>query len=251
MRSTVRLGMLTPSSNTVLEPMTYHIISGLPNVTAHFSRFKVLEISLEQQHLGQFDDDIILAAAERLAEAQVDVIAWNGTSSGWLGFERDEHLCRRITQATGIPATTSMLALNEVLAATNVKNYGLVTPYIDGVQQRILGAYERLGFHCAAEAHLGMQDNFSFATVDDETIRSRVAEVAAARPDAIVIICTNLRAAHLVAPLEQQYGIPIYDTIATAVWKSLQIAGIPTTSISGWGTLFNCPSLNDLRQFAF
>jgi maleate isomerase len=239
MRPTVRLGMLTPSSNTVLEPMTYNIISCLPNVTAHFSRFRVVGISLEQEHLGQFDDDIILTAAERLAEAHVDIIAWNGTSSGWLGFERDEDLCRRITQATGIPATTSMLALNEILAATKVKNYGLVTPYIDGVQRRILDAYEHLGFHCAAEAHLGLQDNFSFAAVDDETIQNRVAEVAAAKPDAIVIICTNLRAAHLVAPLERQYGIPVYDTIATAVWKSLQIAGIPTTSITGWGKLFN------------
>jgi maleate isomerase len=32
-----RLGMLTPSSNTVLEPMTYQMLRDAPGVTAHFS----------------------------------------------------------------------------------------------------------------------------------------------------------------------------------------------------------------------
>src|SRR4051794_22014579 len=100
----VRLGMLTPSSNTVLEPVTSAMLSGLPEVTAHFSRFKVTEIALSEQALGQFNDSEILRAAELLAHAKVDVIAWNGTSAGWLGFERDVQLCDRIKQATGIPA---------------------------------------------------------------------------------------------------------------------------------------------------
>lgn len=238
MSRNVRLGMLTPSSNTVLEPMTYKILSALPNVSAHFARFKVTAISLEEQHLKQFDDDVILEAAERLAEARVDVIAWNGTSSGWLGFDRDVLLCERITKATGIQATTSMLALNEVLLETGVSRYGLVTPYLDTVQSRILGCYERLGLSCVAERHFGQQENFSFATVDEAMIRDGIADVARARPEAIAVICTNVRAAHLAAPLEAEYGIPIYDTVSTAVWKSLQIARVSTDLVTGWGHLF-------------
>src|SRR5579871_236809 len=112
----IRLGMLTPSSNTVLEPITTAIIGGLPEVSVHFARFPVTEISLRDGALGQFDPEKILQAARLLADAQVHVIGWNGTSSGWLGFESDERLCRLITEATGIPATTSVLALNEILA---------------------------------------------------------------------------------------------------------------------------------------
>ena len=51
----VRFGMLTPSSNTVLETLTMAMLAGLPDVTAHFSRFKVTEIALSDQALGQFD----------------------------------------------------------------------------------------------------------------------------------------------------------------------------------------------------
>ena len=86
----VLLGMLTPSSNTVLEPVTTAILQELDHVSAHFSRFRVTEISLSAAALGQFDDRPLLTAAELLADANVDVIAWNGTSAGWLGFERDE-----------------------------------------------------------------------------------------------------------------------------------------------------------------
>src|ERR1700676_4087486 len=42
----VRLGILPPSSNTVLEPVTAAMLSGAPDATAHFARFKVTEIAL-------------------------------------------------------------------------------------------------------------------------------------------------------------------------------------------------------------
>ena len=42
----ILLGMLTPSSNTVLEPVTQAMLAGLPEVSVHFSRFRVTEIAL-------------------------------------------------------------------------------------------------------------------------------------------------------------------------------------------------------------
>src|SRR6266516_6349834 len=138
MTSRVFLGMLTPSSNTVLEPVTTAMISALPEVTAHFSRFKVTEIALSGPALAQFDDSEILRAAELLAHAKVNVIAWNGTSSGWLGFERDWQLCERITASTGIRASTSVLAFREIFQRTGAPSIGLVTPYTDDVQARII-----------------------------------------------------------------------------------------------------------------
>jgi maleate isomerase len=49
------LGVLTPSSNTALEPLTSALVAGIPNVSAHFARFKVTEISLADHALAQFD----------------------------------------------------------------------------------------------------------------------------------------------------------------------------------------------------
>jgi maleate isomerase len=234
----ILLGMLTPSSNTTLEPVTTQMIAGIPEVSAHFSRFRVTEIALSDKALGQFDDSEILRAAELLAHAKVDVIGWNGTSSGWLGFEADERLCHRITNATGIPACTSVLALNEILRRTDVRRFGLVTPYRDDVQTAIVKNYAACGFDCVAERHLGLQHNFSFSEVGADDIGRMTREVAKERPQAITIFCTNLRGAPLVEALEAELGIPVYDSIATVVWKSLSLAGADPARIKGWGRLF-------------
>lgn len=232
------LGMLTPSSNTTLEPVTTAMIAGIPEASAHFGRFKVTEIALTQQALGQFDDREILGAAELLSHAKVGVIGWSGTAASWRGFDTDERLCRRITEATGIPACTAVLALNEILQRTGVRRLGLVTPYLDDVQSKIIANYAGIGIEVVAERHLGLRDNFSFSEVDADSLRRMVREVAKVEPDAITILCTNLRGGPLVAELEAETGIPIHDSIATVVWKSLQLVGADTRRITGWGRLF-------------
>ncbi|MBN9206665.1 aspartate/glutamate racemase family protein [Methylibium petroleiphilum] len=235
----VLLGMLTPSSNTALEPLTSAMLSGLPEVSAHFGRFRVTEISLQPQALGQFDMAPILEAARLLADAHVDVIAWNGTSSGWLGFDADVALCRRIEQETGVRCCTSVLALNEIMEKTQRRRFGLVTPYLDDVQAAIVANYARSGFECVAERHLNRSVNFSFSEVEPPQIVQMAHEVAEARPQCLTTFCTNLRAAQLAPTLEAALGIPVYDTVSTAVWKSLRLCGVDTRRVKGWGSLFD------------
>ena len=233
-----RIGVLTPSSNTALEPLTSAMVATVPGVTAHFARFAVTEISMKEAALRQFDDSKILDAARLLADAHVDVIGWSGTSSSWLGFERDAQLCARITEATGIPATTSVMALNELLAAAGVRKLGLVTPYVADVQQRIVSNFRSIGVACTAERHLDISVNFDFAEVEPDTLARLAREVAAARPEAITMLCTNLRSAQLVDGLERELGLPIFDSTATVVWKALQLIGADTRAVQGWGRMF-------------
>lgn len=238
MTSRILLGMLTPSSNTRLEPITAAMLAELPEASAHFGRFRVTEIALSESANAQFDDTEIVRAASLLADAKVHAIGWSGTSAGWLGFESDERLCHRITEATGIPACTSVLALNEVFRLTGVTRFGLVTPYRDDVQARIVDNYARAGFACVAERHLGWRDNWSFSEATVDQLRDMTLAVAAAKPDAITYLCTGLQSAPLVDALERETGIPIYDTIATVTWKSLRLAGADPRRIRRWGRLF-------------
>jgi maleate isomerase len=232
------IGMLTPSSNTALEPITSMMLAGLPEVSAHFGRFRVKTIALSDSALSQFDDTNILAAADLLADAELHAIAWNGTSSSWLGFESDENLCARITERTGIPAGTSVLAINEILRLTGARDIAFVTPYTDDVQARIDANYAKAGFNVVAERHVGLAHNFSFSEVSEEQIVAMTREVAKAKPQAIIPLCTNLKSAPLVEALEAETGIPIYDSISTAVWKCLKLSGVDPRRVQGWGRLF-------------
>ena len=238
------LGMLTPSSNTVLEPMTLNMLRDLDDVSAHFGRFRVTEISLSDYGLGQFDPEPFLYAAELLADAKCDVIAWNGTSGGWRGFDYDRAICQKITARTGAHASTSILANNELFARNGVQRFGLVTPYTDDVQSKILVNYATAGFDCVAERHLGISENFAFSEIDDDVIMDMCRDVAKKKPQAISIICTNMRGAHLAEKLEAELGIPIYDSISVVVFRALELAGIAPTRVKGWGQIFQSANLS-------
>ena len=230
--------MLTPSSNTVLEPTSARMAADLPGLALHFSRFRVVDISLGPAGLGQFAFDPMVAAAELLADAEVDAIAWNGTSAAWLGFGRDEELCRRVTAATGLPATSAALAFRDAFRALGVARIGLVTPYTADIQDRIRANWAEAGFPCTAERHLDLSRNLSIAAVDDEAVAGLVREVAAEGCEAAAIVCTNLRGADGAASLERELGIPVLDSVAVTLWAALRLVGADVSPLARWGRVF-------------
>ena len=238
-----RLGMLTPSSNTALEPITCAMLAGVSDVTAHFSRFKVTEIALSDTASRQFDDTEILRAAELLAHAKVEIIAWNGTSASWLGFDRDERLCERITASTGIKACTTVLAYRDLLHHLGSQRIGLVTPYTTDVQNKIIANWGLQGLPCTAERHLSLRNNFSFAEVPEAEVTRLIEEVAREGCDAVAVVCTNMRGAAAAEPIEHKYQVPVLDSIAVTLWACLASTGVDPSRIQGWGSLFSNPAL--------
>jgi maleate isomerase len=230
------IGTITPSGNVVVERVTTAILRDFPEVSGHFSRIPVFGSS--DAYKDDYNWDAMLGTAELLSHAKVDVISWNGSKGASLGFDADATLCERITQATGIAATTSILALDRVLRETGVKSIGLVSPHTDDYQAKVVAKFTARGYPCIAEAHSGFSDNFSYCTVPDADIVAMIRTVAQAKPDAIVTFCTNFPAAHLLAPMEQETGIPMYDTTSIGVWDALRRAGVETARGARWGSLF-------------
>jgi len=232
------VGVLTPSSNTALEPLTSALLSQVDNVSAHFSRFRVTKISLDTQDLNQFELSPILNAASLLTDAKVDIIGWSGTAAGWMGFDQDQTLCQAITDSTGIPATSSVLALNEILNKMAVKRIAIVSPYTADVQEKIVANYQSININTVAEKHLNISDNFAFSEVSTEQLKSCVMEVSKQAPDAILLYCTNLCSADQVSEWEAECNIPIIDTTSTVIWKMLREVGVDSTKVNNWGRFF-------------
>lgn len=234
----IRLGMLTPSSNTVLEPVIGRIVADLPGLSVHYSRFAVTEIALSPAALGQFAPAGMVAAARLLGHAKVDAIAWNGTSGAWLGFAQDERLCADVAEATGLPATTSVLAFRDAFQALGLRRIGLVTPYTPDVQRRIMVNWAAAGFPCSAQRASGLSDNFSFAEVSKDDIADMVRAVVRDGCDAVAVVCTNLRGAFAAPALERELGVPVLDSVSVTLWRSLQLAGYPLRRLRPLGRLF-------------
>jgi maleate isomerase len=232
-----KIGHLTPSSNTVLEPLTACMSAAVAaSVSHHFSRFPVHSISLEAGSTSHFAHAPMLESARLLADAGVDAIIWNGTSAAWLGFDADRELCALIEEQTGIPASTSTLAQAEAMRALGTTRFGLAVPYRDDVTARIVEVYAQEGLEAVAVANARIETNREMAHVSEEEVRALVR--AADHPDAdcIAVICTGMAAAHLVPELERELGKPIVDSIAVVLWKALAMVGIDPCA-PGWGAL--------------
>jgi len=231
-----RIGMIVPSSNTCLEPMTYRILGERDDVTVHSARIPVTRIALDAGSDQQFDAAGMRAAAEMLATADVDVIAWNGTSGSWLGVAHDEAIAAEITRATGVPATTSTLAYFAAFRRFGISDIGLLTPYTADVNAQVAARYSENGVTVTGHIALGLSDNESFGRVRPEALVDPSIALAEAGPDALVYLCTNLYGAPIAAEVEACTGVPVLDSVAVTLWHCLELAGSPLLD-ARWGRL--------------
>jgi maleate isomerase len=233
----LKIGHITPSSNTVLEPLTVLMSRGLDGrVSHHFSRIRVEAITLDRKHTGQFAADHMLHVAELLADAAVDAILWNGTSAGWNGIESDRAICALIAEHTGIPCSTSTLAQLELLAEARITRCALAVPYRDDVTARIVAMFAGEGVEIVSTATAGVSDNRSMAHVSENEIRRLVRAVDCAEAECVLIYCTGVAGAQLAAELEAELGKPVSDSVAVTLWKGLRMVGIEPR-LHGWGSM--------------
>jgi maleate isomerase len=223
----LRLGMLIPSSNTVVEPETARLLPPGGPVVTHVSRLRVVQISDDASSLSQFELQTVLQAADLLADALVDLILWNGTSAGWLGFDWDRRLVEAIEAHTGIRATTAVTALNQALARRGARRIGLVTPYVAALEHRIIENYRGIGVTVASAIRSDLTQNTDYGSISPDEIADMVRKVARRTDDgpmdAIIILCTNLAGASVSEALSAELGIPVLDSVRVAIDHSLAL----------------------------
>lgn len=232
-----KIGHITPSSNTILEPVTSLMNFSLSNTLSHhFTRIVVKRIALGTATTAQFTDDNFLPAADLLANCEADAIVWNGTSGSWLGVENDEQFCAKVKERTGILASTSTLAFYEAFRRFGFNRIALAVPYVAELTAQIGAEYEKHGFTVVGEAHLGQIINLDIGRNSADTIRQLLRDASSSDADCIAVVCTNLAATPLVEEMEQELGKPIIDSIAVTFWEACRLVGIQP-KIEGWGAL--------------
>jgi maleate isomerase len=205
----VRIGLIVPSSNTVVEPEAARL--GLA-ASVHVTRVRVTEISLAADAVAQFGIGVMTAAASLLSDARVDAVAWAGTAGSWLGTEHDLRLVEAISSAAGVLATTSTLALLEALRLAEVSRIGLITPYVTPVVERIAATFAGSGITVTGETHLGLAENYASAGIGAGQLVA-MARDCAAGAQALVVLCTNVAGGPAAARMSWVTGLPVFDSV--------------------------------------
>ncbi len=213
--------MILPSGNTIVEPfMARFLMARADRVTAHYTRVGVTSVST-----GATDQSARIVAAILLADAGVHAIVWHGTGGLWRSLEGDESLCRAITAATGIAATTAALAVVDVIERARLRRIALAVPYTDDIRASIETTLRNRGIACPRWAGLGLSDRID--RVEPAVIRELIASADHPDAEAIVVACTNFGSAWLVDELRTTFRKPIIDATHATAELALQIvAGI-------------------------
>ena len=206
-----RVGLMIPSSNTMMEA---DFSRDLPPGTAlHTARMFMADTTAEAEH--RMLDEFALPAARDLGTARPDVVVFGCTSAGALrGSDYDGQLCDRISELTGAPAVSTIGAVRAAIEASGATCIGVITPYVDELNEKIRASIEADGTRVAAIAGLGITDNFAIAEVGPEEIvtfaQRALGQLAADGGIGLAFAsCTNFGAMAVRAAIAQRLGVPV------------------------------------------
>jgi maleate isomerase len=234
-----RIGVIVPSLNTIVEDDLRAFLPG--DVGYHITRVRLRKTN------GVVTHEALLEAAEAapesasfLADAAVDAIAFNCTGSCVEGGQgSNERIVARIGAATGIPATTTILALLLALRALHVRRLVHVCPFTASFGDDEARFLRTAGFDVVATVAMNYVDARIVAKLDPHVF----VEFAQAhdRPDAeaIFLACANARTLEAVAAAEARLGKPVITSNQVVIWALLGMLGIPPQSVRGGGLLFD------------
>lgn len=225
-----RLGVIVPSSNTVVEA---DFSSRLPvGVGLHVARMHLSETTpdAERAMLGLH----VRQAADDLGSLHPHVVAFACTSAGAiLGVDGEDALERDLARRTGAAVVSTNAAVATALARHGAQRVSVLTPYVDDLNRAIAATLVSRGFTVVRIDGLGMTDNYAIAAVTPDEVRDLARRsVSPGSCDAIFLSCTNLRAADAVDAIAAELGVPVVTSnLATLELALERLQGVPEAAL--------------------
>jgi maleate isomerase len=202
-----RVGLMVPSSNTMMEP---DFSGGLgDDVTLHTARMFLADTTAAGEN--KMLDEFALPAARDLASAHADVVVFGCTSAGALrGNDYDAELCGRISRLTGVPTVSTIASVRAAIRRSGANRVGVLTPYVDELNVKIKASVEADGVEVVRIAGLGISENFAIARVPPADIEEFAArELSGLDIDLAFVSCTNFAAMAAMDAISKRLGVPV------------------------------------------
>ena len=182
----------------------------------------------------------IEVAAATLSGLGVQAIGYGCTSASYVrGVGGDTDISARITNATGLPSTTTSTTAVEALKLLGVTRVAVLSPHVDELNERLRGFLEGHGLDVA---HMrGLNKLRGIENIPQEEIYELVVQLVD-RPEAdgIFISCTGMRTSNILSRLEEATGKPVVSALQATIWGTLRLADAPA-ELPGLGSLFQVP----------
>jgi maleate isomerase len=226
-----KVGLILPSVNCIIEPEFYAVAP--PGISFHSTRVLLTETTPEA--LMRMEEDLDQAARllETINPRAVVYACTSGSFVKGLGWDRS--IIEKIESIVGCPAMTTSTAMAEALRVMDIRRVGLVTPYLDSVNEREVDFLKKSGFEVVNWKGLGLSGR-AIREQPPERVYQLAKDVDTPRADGLFISCTDFRAMEVIEILEKDLGKPVLSSNQVTLWALLKILNHPGR-VKGYGRL--------------
>jgi maleate isomerase len=211
-----RIGIILSSSNRVVEGQLRAYAP--PELAFHVTR---MQMAKSRTRTISEQMDVILRAAELLADAKVDLIVLQASALAMeKGPDAEAATVRAISEATGTGALTSTQAMVEALRALALKRVVLVSPSAKAMNDAEAAYLGALGFDVVNSVGLDLAVGAGLTmTASDWVDLVRAAD----RPDAegFFLSGSNTTMIEAIGAIEDRLGKPAVSSTQAMLWASV------------------------------
>jgi maleate isomerase len=234
------IGVITPSTNTVVEPEYHDLAPG--GVTVQTGRLLISrpELGSDQsfQALIRQVRQSLAPTVANLVTCKPDHLAMGMTALTFLGGkEGNERVREQLEDLSGLPVTTGPDAMVAALQRTAAGRIALLSPYEPHPEAETIRFFRDWGFDVVRHHALPSTRATAIAQYGAVAVRDALIDLDGDDIDAIGQVGTNLPMARLAAAAELWLGKPVLPVNSATVWWVLRRNGI-TDRTEGFGCLF-------------
>jgi maleate isomerase len=211
----LRIGLIVPSSNTVMEPDFHRHLApkGIVSTVRIF-----LEDVTREAELRMLKEDLP-RAAELIRTTAPDIVVFGCTSAGSLGsLSHDEGIRNMLAKATGARAVSVLQAVFDKLRSVQSRKLAVFTPYVEDLTASVARSLAEAGFPPIHSAGMGIQANLNIGKVTPAEIVSFVSDrMKGFAPDCIFLSCTNWQAIEAIPAIEAKTGAAVISSNQAAI----------------------------------
>ncbi len=231
-------GAETPVAGLIFPPLNYPIPPDAGRLYPAGVRFIGNGLGFNGMTIESYNEAIprALPRAQELAAQGANLVSVFGSSiTFYKGAAFNEELTRKVTELTGLPATTQSNGLVDGLKHVNAKRIAVATAYTDIVTDRLKVFLTEHGFDVVATKGLGYERIPEGAATPQILHQLGVdAHAAGGKVDALVMSCGGLRTLDVIVPLEKAIGVPVVSSTPHGLWHCARLLGV-TKPIEGFG----------------
>jgi maleate isomerase len=228
--SPLRIGLIVPSSNTVMEP-DFHQHIRRPDIVSTARIF--LEEVTREAEVRMLEDDLP-KAVELIRTTAPDVVVFGCTSASALGtLAHDDGIGEMIQTGAGVPVVTVLRAVLTKLHTIAPRKVAVFTPYVEDLTNSIASSLAEAGYPPVKAVGMGIRANLEIGRVPPSEIISFVeSQIEECASDCVFLSCTNWRAIEALEPLQAKLRVPVVTSNQAAIDVVRQLAAA-RRSVSG------------------